>query len=334
MRFGKIHTQLVDHIENKCVIDGDNTLHVIGVVSNPARWHSRFRIAREWITHMKDIPNISLTIVEAAFGSRHHELHGTGYDHIKVRTNSETWIKESMIDLAYRHISVKYPDAKYFAWIDADVFFKDIHWAQETIQQLQHFEVVQPWRDCCDLDSHGGIIQHFKSFGYQHQRGVKKQMHPSQPYEYSHSGFAWACTRKFAEGMFGAGGANGPLMDWAVLGSADHHMAFAMIGEVKNTIHGGMSPAFFRKCHEWQDRAVRITQKDVGYVHGRIEHLWHGNKTRRYYRERWQILVDCKYNPDTDIIHDEQGLCIVVNNNRLEVEIRKYNRSRMEDSLD
>lgn len=123
-------------------------------------------------------------------------------------------------------------------------------------------------------------------------------------------------------------------MDWAILGSADHHQAWACIDNVDATIKGGMSEAFFRKCHEWQKKAAFAANLEVGFCHGRIEHLWHGNKSRRYYRERWDILIDNKYDPDTQLMHDEAGLSLLINNPRLEIEIRRYNRSRMEDSLD
>lgn len=282
-------------------------------------------------------PNVHLTVVEAAFGDRHHELSPDAdlYDHVKLRTSSESWIKESMLNIGYRSVIGKYPQAKYFAMIDMDVFFRDPNWALESIHQLQHFDVIQPWQDCADLAPHGGISRHFRSFGFQHQKRSPKQKHPTQTYyEYAHSGFAWCYTRRFLENMIGAGGSNGPMMNWAILGSADHHSAFACIGETKDTIHRMMHPSFFRKCYEWQDKAMMITHGEVGFSTGRIEHKWHGMKSRRYYRERWQILVDHKYDPDKMLMNDPQGLTILIGNNKLEQAIRLYNRSRMEDGID
>jgi hypothetical protein len=212
--------------------------------------------------------------------------------------------------------------------VDTDVFFRDPNWAQETLHQLQHFAVVQPWSDCADLGPLGGITQHFKSFGAQHQRRRPKQMFPAQTYyQYAHSGFAWACRRDFWEATQG-------LIDFAILGSADHHMAFSMIGQAKDTIHGGMSPAFFRKIYEWQDKARRITHDEVGFVPGRIEHMFHGPKNRRYYRERWQILVDHKFDPDKDLMYDSAGVIQLCGKPALEQAIRLYNRSRIEDSIE
>jgi hypothetical protein len=326
---------LVSHI-NKPELRRENVLHVMAVCSNPVRYHSRYRLAREFIKAMVNTPNVHLTVVEAAFGDRNHELECDGkWDKIEVRVDSHSWIKESMINLAFRHISTKHQHAKYFAHIDMDVFFNDPSWAQETLHQLQTFEVVQPWTDAIDLGPQGTIIQHFKSFGYQHQRRLPKQKHPSQCYyQYAHSGFAWAYTRRFAETVFGAAGTNGPMMDFAILGSADHHMAFAMIGETKDTIHKMMHPSFFRKCYEWEARAMQVTKGEVGFTPGFIQHRWHGRKNRRYYRERWQILVDHSYDPDKMLTHNEQGIATLVGNHKLEHAIYQYNVSRMEDGID
>lgn len=314
---------IVNHINHHDLVN-DSTLHVIGVCSNPVRYHSRYRLFREWREAMEKTPNVKVHCVEAAFGDRHHEVTHHGQD-LQLRTRSEIWIKENMINLGVKHLLPR--DWKYLAWVDADVFFRDPLWARETIHQLQHFAVVQPWSDCADLGPRGNISRHFKSFGAQHQKRKPKQMHPSQPYEYAHSGFAWACRRDFWEAV-------GGLMDFPILGSADHHMAFAMIGEVKNTIHKGMSPAFFRKCLEWQKRAVHVTHKEVGFVQGRIEHMFHGPKARRYYRERWQIVIAHAFDPDFDLTYDEAGVLQLIGKPSFEQAIRMYNRSRFEDSIE
>lgn len=322
--------QIADHHKFH-KLESDNTLHVIGVCSNPARWHSRYRIAREWIKHMLGTQNIYLTVVEGRFGDRHFELEPEVeqcemYDHVRINLSSEAWVKESLVNIGMRRAIVKY-DAKYLACIDMDVFFRDEHWAQEALHQLQTYPVIQPWQDCADLGPHGNINRHFRSFGYQHQRGVKKQTHPSQPYEYAHTGFAWCYTLAFIEQVW-------ELMNFPILGSADHHMAFACTGEVDKTIHAGMQPSFFELCREWQQRAVQITQTEVGFSVGRIEHWFHGPKNRRYYRERWQILVDNKFDPKLDLRKDSQGVVTLVGKPRLEHAIIKYNRARLEDSIE
>ena len=314
---------LMNHIHGGLL--HDETLHVIRVVSNPARYHSRYRLARQQEKELLNTPHVKLYTVETAYGDRHHEVTEKNNPmHLQLRTHSEIWIKENMINLGVKHLIPR--DAKYIAWVDADVSFDNPNWALETIHQLQHFAVVQPWSDCVDLGPHGTVMAHFRAFGMQHQKRIPKQKWPGQKeYQYAHTGFAWACTRKFWEATQG-------LMDFCILGSADHHMAFACINEVKDTIHGKMGFEFHRRCLEWQTKAYRITMGEVGYVEGMIKHHFHGSKKKRYYRERWQILFG--YDPAKHLMYDEQGLIQLVNMPRLEHDILQYNRSRHEDSVD
>ncbi len=318
-------SHIVQQIKNPELLN-DNILHVVACVSNPARWHSRLRLARDFMAHMALTPNIKFYMVETAYGDRQHELtSSTNPQHLQLRTNSEIWIKESMINLGVRYLLPK--DWRYLAWIDADVEFRNPNWVQEALHELQHFEVIQPWQSCSDLGFHGNIVNSYQSYGTLRQAGVRIQKWKGEPYPYGHSGYAWACTRAFWERV-------GGLMDFCPLGSADHHMAFAMTGETKSTVHGKMSKSFFRRCYEWQERAIAACRTDVGASVGRIEHNFHGPKAFRYYRERWQILVDHGYDPDKHLMHDAQGLIQIVNNDALEVAIRKYNRARREDSID
>ncbi len=313
-------THLVNH-NLRPELRSDNTLHVIGVISNPQQYHSRYRLGREWIEAMRSTPNVKLHIVETAFGDRHHEVDSD----LKLRNQSSIWIKESMINLGIRH---RLPhDWKYAAWIDMDVFFRDPHWAQKTMHELQHFGIVQPWQNCVDLGPNGSILKTHQSFGSLHQSGVRKQRNQFEPYAYGHTGYAWACSRAFYEAVNG-------LLDFCILGSADHHMAWACVGDSNATIHRKMTASYFRKIHEWELKAIRITHGQVGYVPGRIEHSWHGSKVNRKYRERWQILIDNAYDPDHDLMYDPQGLIKLIGKPALEHAIHQYTVDRREDSID
>lgn len=320
-----IGTHLVNHTRHAGLYS-DSTLHVIGVVSNPQRYQSRYRLAREWINQMRQTSNVALYLVEAAYGDRKHELTDPDNDNeLQVRVFSEEWIKESMINLAAR--SLLPPNWKYIAWVDCDVFFRRPDWALETIHQLQHYKIVQPWEDCSDLGPHGNILHHHKSIGSLVAKGIRRQRLPLEPYAFGHPGYAWACTRFFWENTQG-------LMDFAILGSGDHHMATAMINDVFTSVHAGMTSGFKEKCVDWQYRATRITQSKIGYVPGVIEHGFHGSKKNRFYRERWQILIDHKYDPKIDLYYDHQGLVSLYRRPDLQHAIHEYNRSRQEDSID
>jgi hypothetical protein len=338
---------IVNQIRNP-LLRNDSTLHVIRVISNPARYHSRYRLARKQEEFLKKCPNIKLYTVEAAFGDRHHEIvEQTDETHLKVYINDEIWIKENLINIGVEHL---FPhDWKYMAWIDGDVIWNDENWAIEAMHQLQHYPVLQPWQDGLDLGVHGNIIGHYKSFGAQNFvefdaaldadiHGKKRipivsSMTPtsSMPYDnhqrYGHSGYAWCCTRTFWEN---AGG----LLDFCILGSGDHNMATAMAGNVDFSIHPQMTDSFKTKCREWMYRVNRVNHKIIGYTHDRLEHFFHGPKKRRYYTERWKLLIHFKFDPVKDLMYDNQGILHLVGKPDLKTAIMHYNRSRHEDSIE
>jgi hypothetical protein len=318
---------LVNHITHSG-LRSDNTLHVVAVVSNTERYHSRYRLAHDFIGRMSSTPHVRLHVVETAFGDRHHEVadhaEGAGGSVLRLRTSTHAWIKENMINLGVRHLLPA--DWRYVAWVDADVEFRAEHWAQETLHQLQHFHLLQPFSHVVDLGYRGGVAQTHPSFGHVSQTGGRLQANPNEPYQYGHSGYAWACTRVFWEQVHG-------LIDIGILGSGDHHMAWGAVGRADKT-HQKLHANYRRRVKEWQDRAVRLTHGEVGCVEGRIEHSFHGPKRRRYYRERWQILVDHGFDPDVDLMRDAQGLLYLAGKPALEQAIRKYNRSRHEDSIE
>lgn len=275
---------------------------------------------------MLNTPNVQLHIVESSYGDRHHEVtSSTNSNHLQLNTNSEIWAKESMINLGVNHLLPK--DWKYLAWLDCDISFRNPGWALETLHQLQHFPVVQPWQNCIDLGYAGNVNTVFDSFGYVLQQGQRPQRNCHEPYRFGHSGFAWACRRDFWENTKG-------LLDTAILGSSDHHMCFGMINDVQSTIHGKMSKPFGDSCVAWQTKAYQITQGQVGFTTGRIEHFYHGKKKNRKYRERWDILTKHKFDPFIDLRYDHQGLIQLVGKPQLEHDIHLYNLVRQEDALE
>lgn len=304
----------------------DSTLHVVAVVSNPARYHSRYRLFHEFAEAMRATPNVALHVVELAFGDRHHEIAvGDGLSELRLRSSHVLWHKENMINLGVRHLLPR--DWKYAAWIDADVFFNTSNWALETIHLLQHYPLVQPWSECADLGPHGGALTMYRSFGGLASRGVQMQSRATEPYPLGHSGYAWACTREFWENT-------GGLIDFAILGSGDHHMAWGSIGQIERSLHSGISDGYQRRCREWARSAYRVTHGNLACVPGLLQHRWHGSKTKRYYRERWQILIDNKYDPDHDLARDAQGLLYVRGKPQLEHDISRYMSARQEDGVE
>jgi hypothetical protein len=250
-------------------------------------------------------------------------------NHLQLRFRQDIWLKENMINLGVKHLLPR--NWKYMAWLDTDIHFRNPHWALEAIHQLQHYSVIQPWSDCMDLGFSGNVLKHYRSFCYQHRRGVPKQCHPTQPYEYAHTGYAWACRRDFFEAV-------GGLLDWSILGSADHHMAWGLINKIHHSVHDKMTAKFKELALEWQRKAWRHCHGHVGFVKGSIEHSFHGPKVRkgagRQYRERWQILIKHAFDPSHDLGYDSQGLIKVMSKQNLINDCREYMLHRLEDSIE
>lgn len=321
---------LASHIKNP-ELANDSTLHVIGVVTNPVRWHSRYRLARQWLDEMNKTKNVKAYVVEGVYGDRLPEIADPNNpQHHIVKLTSEIWLKENLINIGVKNLLPK--DWKYMAWVDMDVHFRDENWALSTIHQLQHYNIVQPWSHCADLDFYGGVHQTFKSFGFLHASGANKHHGRGKDgYEYAHTGFAWACTRYFYENIE-------KLLDFCIFGSGDHHIAWGCLGLIKETIHSKVSGGYIDACLEWQKKAMHANAKgnQLGFTNGRIEHNFHGPKGQRQYWSRWQIPINYNFNPRTDLAYDSQGVLQLIGPNKYAIErdIMRYNRQRLEDSIE
>ncbi len=297
-----------------------NLLHVVTAIANPLRWTSRIRLYRAFERHMLD-SGVQLTVVECSYGDRPHELSGTpGVRHVPVRARTLVWTKENLLNLGVAQL----PDsAKYIAWIDADVLFRNPGWAAETVQALQIHDVVQPWSDCYDLGPRGEHLQVHRSFCRQWQDGQSV----GEGYGvFAHPGYAWAATRQALEWL-------GGLIETAALGAADHHMALALVGKVERSIPGNLTAGYKRPMIAWQQRAQHHIAGNIGFVPGTIEHEWHGQKARRRYIERWDVLARYAFDPDTDLRRNSYGVLELAGNKpELRRAMEGYFRQRDEDS--
>lgn len=314
--------------------------HVITMISNPVRFHTRYELYRDFAKHMQD-SGANLWTVEVAFGNRPFEItKAEAPQDIRFRTLDEIWHKENALNLALARLP---EDWEYVAWIDADLLFHNPRWVQETVQQLQHHEIVQLFAYALDLgpnmepmQMHRGFVKGYWDEGFKCPNIKKPQLGSPDYYggfggktgSFAHPGYAWAATRKALTDL-------GGLIDFAVLGSGDHHMAMALIGEVERTFPSQIASRYAQKMLRWQERAEMFVKRDIGYVKGTISHYFHGKKKDRKYRERWEILVGNKFDPDKDLKRDTQGLYVWTDNNiRIRDEVRAYFRQRNEDSID
>lgn len=337
-------------------------LYVVTTIFNPIRYKSRWKHYERFAAHVKASGAVLVT-VEAAFGERHHSLQAgisqhqvpifgraptkpteehkarteEPHQYIRVRTDDEIWFKENLINIGVSRLP---EDWKYVAWVDADLMFSRPNWVGETIHQLQHYKIVQMFSECQDVGPRYASLGKAKGFShcyvkqYPTMSGLRMGSYGQRVggEVLWHPGFAWACRREAWDEL-------GGLIDFAMMGAADNHMAHALIGRVKDTFHPRLHPVYKDRLLEWQRRAERHIRRNVGYVSGLLVHYWHGRKIDRRYWDRWKVIVDNQFNPAIDLKYDWQGLLQLVDRGtprsiKLRDDARRYFRARNEDSIE
>ena len=311
---------------------GIDKLYVICTVSNPARFKSRYELYHRFKLGCERV-GVQLVTVELALGDRPFEVTDAGNPrHVQLRTWDELWLKESCINIGISRLP---QDWEYVAWIDADTEILRHDWPAEICHLLQQYQVIQLFDTAVDLAHDGSTLQINKGFVSTWQERQGSAMAPGDYYYAGtagkavyHPGFAWAARREAIDAL-------GGLFDTAILGSGDHHMAWGLVGKIGSHTPRGLTPAYHRNLTMWQDRATRHIRQDVGFMAGTLVHHFHGAKRNRFYRDRWKILQQHKYDPDRDLKRDWQGLWSFSDQGvRMRNDLRSYFRQRSEDSIE
>lgn len=310
-------------------------LYVITPFYNSVRYRSRWKLYGPFEKYVLD-SGAHLVTIECSFGERAETIFPTHPNHtvVRVRTSHEIWLKENLINVAVSRLP---PSWKYVAWVDADIIFARPDFVGETIQQLQHYKVVQMWSQYQDVTSEFELIGTMRSFmdcylyggtgavgkptagsyGY----GRKRVGYPGAP------GLAWAMRRDAWDEL-------GGLIDCSILGACDWYMAHALVGKLELVLSKKYNKRYREILFEWQNRAEKHIQRNVGVIKGLALHYWHGPKVDRKYGSREQILITNNYNPEVDLKRDWQGVYQLGNRSiELRDQIKMYFRQRNEDQL-
>jgi hypothetical protein len=299
----------------------DEVLYIILPYFNYCKFLRRKQLFVEFVERVGKIKNIRIVVVEATEKGSEYDLPLMNvFQHFRYEVNHRLWIKENLINLGFEQLP---NDWKYAAWVDADITFLNETWVTDTIRTLQKYDVAQMFQSCINLGPEGESIKIDQSFAYQNLRSGHPY-HRAYKYGFWHPGYAWAVSRKAYAAMDG-------LVDWAILGSGDRHMALALIGKVECSHPGNIHPEYGRMLKQYQEKCKGLK---LGYTPGTILHHWHGRLEDRKYRERWDILTKGQYDPSLDIHKDGIGLLQLSKSGmRLKEEISEYFVGRNEDSI-
>jgi hypothetical protein len=267
---------------------------VVAIINNPMGWRRRTELFCKFLKHMREL-GAQVLVIECVYGETDYMVAShCECASVRVRAESVLWHKENLINIAARRLP---QDARYVAWIDADVFFQRPDVLLETVYALQHHRVVQMWEHAHDLGPDGETMKSFRSFCSCYVSG--QTYNPR--YGVWHPGYAWAMRMSTFSAL-------GGLLDIGILGAGDHHMALSFIERADDSLPRGISPGYAAAVKEFERRCKVHVARDVGFVPGTILHGFHGSKQRRRYVERWDVLRDTGYDPRTDLRVNSYGV--------------------------
>jgi hypothetical protein len=268
-------------------------LYIILPYFNFCAFKRRRQLFLEFIDRSRTTPGIRIVVSECLGPAPLGKLKGV-WEHVKVETGCALWIKENLVNLAIDGLPRNW---KYVSWVDADISFLNENWVSDTIDKLQTDDVVQMFHSVINFGPNGEPIKVDKGFGFM-ARGSGKPYMKNDKYGFWHPGYAWACNRKAWNQM-------GRLLDWAILGSGDRHMAMALVGLAADSCPGNVHSNYKNLLLDFQNRVKGLT---LSWVPGTITHHWHGALEKRKYRERWDVLTKNMYNPLVDVSFTENGV--------------------------
>jgi len=314
-------------------------LYAIVPYFNPWRWKSREKHTIRAIKHFCDSGAV-VVLVEAAFNRREFAFAECGLDglaancgilgsdpqfrhkYIGLRTRDELWLKENLINIGVSHLPQNWQQV---CWLDSDVHFVRPNWVGECIHQLQHYDFLQMFSHARDLAPNYEVLPE----SYPHADGTgfvsawmsgeltaaaMPHHHRHRPPPHRHHppplppypprvwpGLAWAATRYGWESV-------GGLMDFAVWGGGDYHMAHALVEKTEGMMRNDLHRNYKKLVNQWYERCRTRIRQNIGVMEGSIFHHWHGRKTDRGYNAKHAILAKIGFDPPRHLTRDFQGL--------------------------
>ena len=305
-------------------------LWAIASYFNPVRYRRRlenFRLFRRYLA-------IPLVAVELSFGGA-FELRPEDADMlVQIRDGAVLWQKERLLNLALTRVPA---GCHKIAWIDGDVVFADPDWAARASRALDDVPLLHLFDERQDLPRDVAIDriesrelpEATRSMLYWMAvegvpaddlllRGRKRR---------STNGLAWASRREVLE--------RHGLYDACILGSGDSALIAAALGRFELCTRGLQMNAR-QEAHylAWARPYFETIRGHVGYISGRIHHLWHGDPVHRQFGERDRAMSAFGFDPHRDIVPDPSGAWRWGSDKPdLHDFVRRYFASRMEDGV-
>ncbi len=305
-----------------------------GVTSyfNPSGFKSRPANYRTFRRHLR----APLVTVELSFNGRFELGPGDAEILVQLAGRDVLWQKERLLNVALRHLP---DDCDTVAWLDCDVVLGSEDWPERARAALERFSLVQLFSERCDpapwaaraVPGWRPVYWSAPARGYKIANGRYEEEAENRnagvfmESGYSAAGLAWAAPRALLD--------RHGLYDARILGGGDRAILSAAIGEFGHYVGShAMNHRQIEHYRLWGDPFFADVRGRVGYLDGRIYHLWHGDLKDRNYRERQRHLAEMDFDPFADIALDSNG-CWRWNTDKRELHeyVSNYFDTRNED---
>lgn len=298
---------------------------------NPAGYSTRLANYRTFRAHLK----VPLVTVEASVDGRFELQSGDAEILVQRLAQDVLWQKERLLNVALGFLP---PECHEVAWLDCDVVFGADDWPGRAHDALGTHSLIQLFSERCNLGREAtadpskwqGIDSVAQSVGSKIAAGRAAPADLCDPdaplVRGTTAGLAWAARRDSLDGH--------GLYDGCILGSGDRVILCAAMGEFDYGARAvQMTASQVEHYLLWAASFSAAMGGRVGYVGGRIFHLWHGDLRDRKYGERHQRLKRFGFDPFRDIVVDHNG-CWRWSTRKPEMHryVRSYFESRREAS--
>ena len=277
---------------------------------------------------------VPLVTVELSFNGRFELTREDADILVQIRGSHVMWQKERLLNIGVKWV----PSAcDKIAWLDCDIIFGSDEWVERAIRALDEFSLVHLFQERHDLTrdakpdqlSSWEIPPTSQSVLY---KIARREATPEDlflanaPLERrSSAGLAWASRRDVLE--------KHGIYDACILGSGDRAILCAALGKFDYGARALlMNPRRIEHYRLWAQPYFEAVRDRVGFIQGRLFHLWHGEIKDRQYETRHRRLEEFDFDPFTDIALARGG-CWCWNSDKTELHAfaRAYFESRHED---
>ena len=310
----------------------DGRLWAITCYFNPVGYRRRLENYRVFHRRLA----IPLVTVELAFDGAFQLSREDADILVQIHGRDVMWQKERLLNIALERVP-KHCDK--IAWLDCDIVFDSENWAERASRALDASAVVHLFHERHDLPRHAAVhdLQAWNAPATSYSVVSKLDAGEASPEDLfsanaplergSTAGLAWAARREVLE--------EHRLYDACILGTGDRAILCAALGKLDfGARTTRMNDQWRRHYLAWAVPYSKSVKGRVGWVRGRLFHLWHGEIEDRQYGKRHDRLQAFDFDPFTDIALDDGG-CWRWNSDKkaLHAFVRSYFESRNEDGV-